>query len=567
MSVDTVIRNARIIDGTGAPERTGDVAIEDGRIVALSATPLIDAALSAKPFIDVALDAKPFIDAQHVIEASGRVVAPGFVDIHSHGDLVLAWPSEKRLPLLLGRIAQGITTEVIGNCGLGASPLFGHGGELLPQINSWMTPAPFDWTWRDLDSYFTHLETLGLPVNVASLVPHGALRLGAARLAPGETDDDTRREMTAALDGALEQGAFGLSAGLIYPPGMYTSTDELTLLARRLASRDRTFTCHLRGSSETLLDAVRELIAIGRDASVHVHHSHAEAVGKAHWPKLESLLRMEQDARDEGVHLTADMFPYPVAATMMLAIYPPWSLEGGLPRLLERLQDPATRERIRRDIETVAPEWPSWKEGGWSHNLVMAVGWDRIHISTVGSETNRAASGLSLKELGAKRKMTPFDAISALMVEEDGNVGQFVLDITGEAGLRELIRQPDIAFITDANDYGKGKPHPAAYGSFPRVLGRYVREESILSLPEAIRRMTSLPADTIGLKGRGRIEKGAFADLVIFDAAAIHDEATLEQPRQKAKGIETVLVNGKVTYEKGHPTTELPGHVLRAFRG
>ncbi len=162
MSVDTVIRNARIIDGTGAPERTGDVAIEDGRIVALSA--------------------KPFIDAQRVIEASGRVVAPGFVDIHSHGDLVLAWPSAKRLPLLLGRIAQGITTEVIGNCGLGASPLFGHGRELLPQINSWMTPAPFDWSWRDLDGYFTHLETLGLPVNVGSLVPHGALRLGAAHL-------------------------------------------------------------------------------------------------------------------------------------------------------------------------------------------------------------------------------------------------------------------------------------------------------------------------------------------------------------------------------------------------
>ena len=283
MSIDTVIRNARIIDGTGAPERTGDVAIRDGRIVALSAN---DA--------DADADADA-ISAEHVhvIDASGRVVAPGFVDIHSHGDLVLAWPSKKRLPLLEGRIAQGITTEVIGNCGLGASPLFGHGSELLPQINGWMTPAPFDWSWRDLDGYFTHLETLGLPVNVGSLVPHGALRLGAAHLAPGKTDDDTRHKMTAALDGALEQGAFGLSAGLIYPPGMYTSTDELTLLARRLAPHDRTFTCHVRGSSETLVDAVRELIAIGRDASVHVHHSHVEAVGKAHWPKLESFLRME----------------------------------------------------------------------------------------------------------------------------------------------------------------------------------------------------------------------------------------------------------------------------------
>jgi len=501
-----------------------------------------------------------------VIDATGRVVAPGFVDIHSHGDVVLAWPSDDRLSLIEGRIAQGITTEIIGNCGLGVSPLFGRGAELLPQINGWMTPASFHWSWRDVAGYFDHLETLGLPLNVGTLVPHGALRLGAADLAPGETDDTARRHMTTELDRALEQGAFGLSAGLIYPPGMYTSTDELVSLARRLVAHDAVFTSHVRGSSETLLDSVDELIDIGRQANVHVHHSHAEAVGRAHWPKLERFLNVESKARSEGIPLSADMFPYSVAATMMLAIYPPWSLEGGLPRLLDRLQADDTRERIRRDIDSVRPQWPPWEEGGWPHNLVMAVGWERIRISSIsngGSDANKAVEGLSLAELGERRRSSPFDAISDLMIEEDGNVGQFVLDITGEDGLRELVRRPDIAFITDANDYGKGKPHPAAYGSFPRVLGRYVRDESLLSLPEAIRRMTSLPADTIGLEGRGRLEQGAWADIVVFDPEVVRDEATLDEPRRHARGIDAVFVNGTLTYEHGKLTGELAGSILR----
>ena len=532
-----------MIDGTGAPERHADVAILDGRVVSI--------------------DEPERVDADTVIDASRKVVAPGFVDIHSHGDIVLAWPSDDRLSLIEGRIAQGITTEIIGNCGLGATPLFGHGAELLPQINGWMTPASFDWGWRDVAGYFDHLEALGLPLNVGTLVPHGALRLGANHLAPGETDDTARRQMTAELDRALEQGAFGLSAGLIYPPGMYTSTDELTALARRLVAHDAIFTSHVRGSSETLLDSVDELIDIGRKANVHVHHSHAEAVGRAHWPKLERFLEMESKAQSDGVRLSADMFPYPVAATMMLAIYPTWSLAGGLPRLIERLQDDDTRERIRHDIDSVRPQWPPWEEGGWPHNLVMAVGWERIRVSSVGSDANKAIEGLSLAELGEQRRSSPFDAISDLMIEEDGNVGQFVFDITGEDGLRELVRRPDVAFVTDANDYGKGKPHPAAYGSFPRVLGRYVRDESLLSLPEAIRRMTSLPADTIGLEGRGRLQQGAWADIVVLDADAIRDEATLENPRRKAAGIDAVLVNGTLTFEHGKLTGELAGSILR----
>ena len=538
---DLAIVGGVVFDGTGAPGREASIALRAGRIESIGEE----------------------VEAERTVDVRGQVVAPGFVDIHSHGDLVLAWPSDERHRLLEGRLAQGITTEVIGNCGLGASPLFGHGRDLLPQINGWMSPASYPWEWSDLDGYFAHVESLGLPVNVASLVPHGALRLGAHHLSPGETDAATRREMTARLEEALDQGALGLSSGLIYPPGMYTSTDELRELARTVARSGGAFTSHIRGSSETLLDAVTELVEIGRDTGAHVHHSHAEAVGRRHWSKLARLLEIEDRARDEGVEITRDMFPYTVAATMMAAIYPPWSLEGGVSRLLERLADSGTRARIEKDVETRAPEWPPWGPGGWPHNLALAVGWEGIRVSSVGSEANADVEGLTLAELGRRRGRSPFDSVSDLMIEEDGRVGQFVLDITGEEGLAELIDRPDVAFITDANDYGKGKPHPAAYGSFPRVLGRYVRERGHVTLAEAIRRMTSLPADILGLEGRGRLAEGAAADLVVFDPDTITDEATLGEPRRNAAGISHVLVNGVEVFARGESTGATPGVTLR----
>ncbi len=541
MKADVVVKNGSILDGTGAPERRGDIAIRGGKIAGIGGE----------------------VEADEVIDAAGKIVAPGFIDLHSHGDLILAWPSDDRLSLLEGRIAQGITTEIVGNCGLGAAPLFGGAAGVLPQINGWMTPAPFPWSWKGIADYLSHLERIGLPVNVGTLAPHGPLRLGVHSLAAGETSGEERRLMAEALDAALEEGAFGLSAGLIYPPGMYTTTEELTFLARRVARSGDLFTCHVRGSSETLLDAVSEILRIGLETGVRVHHSHAEAVGRLHWPKLARFLEMEDAARAEGIPVSADMFPYTVAATMMLAIFPPWSLEGGLPRLIERLKDDRERERIRISIETVSPSWPPWREGGWPHNLVKAVGWDRIRISTVGSDRNRAAEGMSLEDLGRARGRHAFDAIADLMIEEKGNVGQFVEDISGEEGIAALVKRPEIAFITDANDYGKGKPHPAAYGSFPRVLGRYVRKEGLLSLPEAVRRMTSLPASILGLEDRGNLRKGAFADVVVFDPDLVEDRATLEEPRLRAQGVEMVLVNGRVVYRAGSLTGALPGVALR----
>ena len=538
-SLDYRIRNALVVDGTGVPAYRGDLGIRDGRFV------------------------PPEGEALRELDADGLVAAPGFVDIHSHGDLVLASGRPDRETLIAGRLAQGITTEVIGNCGLGAAPLFGEAPDLAPAVHAWMTPEGASWRWASLADYFATLETRGLPLNVAALVPHGLLRLGAMGLRPGAPDAAERTAMAGALERSLEQGACGLSVGLIYPPGMFSATEELLELARSLRVPDAVFTAHVRGSSETLLPAVEELIGIGRSAEVRVHHSHAEAVGRDHWGKLATFLEMEREARREGVRVSADMFPYPVAATMMYAIYPPWALEGGPDELLARLRDPETRARIGRDIEERIPEWPPWEPEGWPHNLVSAVGWERIQVSSVGSEAGRDALGRSLAELGSAAGTAPFEAISDLMLAEDGAVGQFVLDISGEDGLRELAADPEVAFITDANDYGKGSPHPAAYGAFPRVLRRYVREARTIPLEEAIRRMTSLPADIVGLEDRGRIGNGFPADLVLFDREDVTDHATFERPRARATGIRATFVNGQPVVQGGRFTGALPGRVLR----
>lgn len=538
-SLDYRVRNALVVDGTGAPGYRTDLGIRDGRFVV------------------------PEGDALREVNAEGLVAAPGFVDIHSHGDLVLAGGRPDRETLLAGRLAQGITTEVIGNCGLGAAPLFGEAPDLAPAVHAWMTPEGASWRWESLADYFSVLEARGLPLNVAALVPHGLLRLGAMGLRPGAPEAGERNAMASALEQSLEAGAYGLSCGLIYPPGMFSATDELLALARSLRASDGVFTAHVRGSSETLLPAVTELIEIGRGAEVRVHHSHAEAVGRDHWEKLGTFLEMEREARAEGVRVSADMFPYPVAATMMYAIYPPWALEGGPGELLARLRDPETRARIGRDIAERTPEWPPWVPGGWPHNLVSAVGWDGIQVSSVGSEEGREALGRSLRELGSASATEPFDAISDLMLAQGGAVGQFVLDISGENGLRELAADREVAFITDANDYGKGSPHPAAYGAFPRVLRRYVREEGVIPLEEAIRRMTSLPAGIVGLEDRGRIANGFPADLVLFDSEEVTDLATLEEPRARATGIRATFVNGQIVTRDGRFTGALPGRVLR----
>jgi N-acyl-D-aspartate/D-glutamate deacylase len=322
---------------------------------------------------------------------------------------------------------------------------------------------------------------------------------------------------------------------------------------------------HVRGSSETLVPATDELIEIARRSGARVHHSHLEAVGEPYWPVVARVLEAEDRARAEGLRISHDMFPYTRAATMMSAIFPPWALDGGIDVLLLRLADPATRERIRHDIATTRPKWPPWTDGGWPHNLVEAVGWDGVVLASVRSASSRQV-GENLAEIATASDRDPLDVVAELMLSERGQVGQLVDEISGRDGeesvLHSIFAHPAAAVVSDAEDYGRGAPHPAHAGAFARAL-RIARETGAPTLEEAVHRMTGYPAELLGVSERGVIHVGAAADLVVFDRQRIRDAATWKHPRRAATGMPYVILNGTPVVVDGHPTDRHPGHVLR----
>jgi N-acyl-D-amino-acid deacylase len=550
---DLLIQNALIIDGAGQPAYQSDIAINGNRIAAI--------------FSGGQFDGK----ARRVINARGLTVIPGIIDPHSHADLILPLDPNRQAELMRCKLAQGITTTIVGNCGLGCAPIAGQEAEtILRAVNSWMTPEAVEWKWRSVGEYLDQLELNGLAINVATLAPHGPIRISAMGLTKGSPSRWQLRKMRTLVEQAMKDGAVGLSTGLIYPPGMYSDFAELKSLARVVADHDGVYTSHIRGSSELLIPAVGELMLIGSETGVRVHHSHNEAVGREHWPKIDHALAMEEQAERAGVRVSFDMFPYTAAATMMIAIYPPWALEGGVDQLIERLKDRKTRERIRRDIEHKKPQWPPYRRNGWPHNLVRAVGWETIYIGYVESRKNKRYENRSLSELAIITGKHPFDAISDLIIEERGQVSMLIFEVSGEHDDRELLakyaRHRLSAFCTDAEDYGRGLPHPAAYGAFARILSKFVREDRALTLEDAVRKMTSYPAQIFGLKDRGVIRPGAFADLVVFDPRRVNDLANFKQPRREATGIELVIINGRVSFENHQVKDNLHGSVIRRGR-
>ena len=540
-----LIKNAKIVDGTGNPWFYADLAIKGEKITTVGH--IKDG------------------ESEKTIEARGLIVCPGFIDQHSHADLVSV--SDEPIKYLEGRIRQGITTEILGNCGISVAPLSKRSRDLMKTVTGWMTPEDRPWDWESMADYLSLLEVKGVPVNVGALTGHGAVRAIAMGFRSGRPSHDEFELMKKHLAEALEQGSLGMSLGLIYAPGMYADTKELMGLAKVVKQYNGLLTSHIRGSSETNLFAERELIRIGEESGCRVHRSHNEALGREHWDKIEKSLQMEEEARNRGVDIAYDMFPYTAAMTMMIAIYPSWALEGGWEGFVKRLQNPETRRQIEEDIEEMVPGWPTWKEGSWPHNIVKATGWENIHIGYIPSERNKKYEGLNLREVGEKVSKSPFDAISDLLVEEQGVISQLIFGVSGDkdtdAPLHQLITHRLGGFVTDAIDIGTGIPHPAAYGTYPRILGKYVREDKLLPLEEAVRKMTSFTANRLELKDRGLIQEGFFADLVIIDEERIIDRATYEQPRQFPEGIEYVIVNGQILLEKGRLHPIKPGKVLR----
>lgn len=544
MKFDLLIQNAQVVDGTGQPAYFADIAVIGKRIAAVGKFPA---------------------EAKRRINADKMTVIPGIIDPHSHADLILPLDQKRQAELMRCKLAQGITTTIVGNCGLGCAPVGNPEAEgILRAVNSWMTPEPVEWSWRTVGEYLNRLEDNGLALNIGTLAPHGPIRISAMGLAKGKPSRTQLKAMRSMVERAMTDGAFGLSTGLIYPPGMYSDSGELKDLAQIVADHKGIYTSHIRGSSETLIPAVKELLDVARSTGVRVHHSHNEAVGRAHWPKIDRVLQMEDEAERQGLRISFDMFPYTAAATMMIAIYPPWALEGGVDELIERLKDEKTRRRIEREIKSVRS---SCKPDGWPHNLVRATGWAAIRIGYVASRCNKRFENLSLTELASLTGKTPFDAISDLIIEESGQISMLIFEVTGEAEERELLGKFAGhrlgAFCSDAEDYGRGLPHPAAYGAFAKILSKFVRADGFISFEEAIRKMTSYPSRIFELEDRGTIRPGAFADLVLLDPRRITDRATFEKPRRKATGVNTVVINGRVAFSDGKLHQGFHGEVIR----
>ena len=546
--LDLVLADAEVIDGTGRPRARMDVGIRDGRIAALS------------PRLP---------EGGRRVDLAGLVLAPGFIDLHSHHDLVFALPAARQEMLLEGRLRQGITTELVGNCGIGVAPLVApHAGEVR-KVCGFIAPDGVEWSWRSLPEWLDAIERQGVLLNVATLAAHGPARAAVMGARSGRPSADEQGAMERFLREAVEAGAFGVSFGLIYPPGQFADTDEVAGCAGAAAAAGGFAAFHQRGSSHaTLLQAVREILEVGRRSGAAVHHSHVETVGPRAWPRTRDVLRLHREGAGLEAEVTGDVIPYTAVCTTLLALLPPWALDGGIAPLLDRLRDPLLRRRMREEVEERDAVWPPWEDPSrFTMNIARECGWERIRLAHVDGASNKRLEGMSVAAIAADRGVAPFDALASLLVEEQGVATQLLFGISGDdrgdEDLLPLLEAPHLAFVSDAWEIGKGAPHPGAYGAFPRVLGHYVRERRLLGLEEAVRRMTSLPAARLGLRDRGVVREGAKADLVAFDPARIAALSDYGAPRRMPLGIEHVYVNGHAQIEAGVYRPVPAGRVLR----
>jgi dihydroorotase/N-acyl-D-amino-acid deacylase len=523
---DLLVRNGMIVDGTGSPWYRGDVAIRGDRIAA----------------VGVLRGAQ----ARDTIDATSLVVSPGWIDMLGHSEYPLL-----RDGRAISKITQGITSEITGEVTsvvpVNQNTLRELGAETRRRV-----------TWTDLDGYFRALEEARPAINLGTFVTVGSVRryaMGDADRAPTPAEMDTMRAHVAA---AMEQGAMGLSSGLIYAPASYATTEEVIELARVAARYGGGYASHIRSEGDRLVEAVNEAIRIGEEAGTWVQVHHLKASGHANWGKMPQAVAAIEAARTRGVDVTADQYPYPASGTGLDAIIPNWAHAGGTDSLLARLADPATRARIREELTNGGTDWRIGASAG---------GPQGVMIAGVGQDSLRRYQGMRLNQVAEARGQEVVDALMDVLLADRAATSAIYFSMS-EEDIEYAMRQPWIMVGIDAGARAadstvQGKPHPRAYGSFPRILCRYVRERNVITLPDAIRKFTSLPAARVGLDDRGVVKQGMFADLTIFDPATVCDRGTFEDPVQTSVGIIHVIVNGVPVLRDAVPTGERPGRALR----
>lgn len=535
---DVLIRNGHIVDGTGSPWYSGDLGIRNGRIAAIGVLCPRTAPDSACP-------------AKQTIDAAGRVVAPGFIDMLGQSELTILVN-----PHLPSKIYQGITTEITG-----------EGSSVAPQNDAivradHVTYEHYHLTsdWRTLAQYFARLEKQGMGINLATYVGATQVRrmvLGDADVQPTPAQLD---RMRALVRQAMLEGAVGVSTSLEYAPAPYAKTEELIALAAEAASFGGIYATHMRSEENGIATALEETFRIGREAHIPVEIWHLKVAGKSNWGRMPEIVQRIEKARAAGVDVGADTYAYPAGFNSLSAIVPPWAHDGGDAKLVERLKDPALRARMRKDMETPTEEWDNeWLE---------ITGPDKILVCVVQNPKLLPLQGKTIAEIAKLWNRDPIDTIFDLLIEDDAftDVAMFIMD---ERDIRLAVEQPWVSFDNDSSGaapdglLGQEHPHPRAYGTFPRILRKYVREEKRIWLEETIGKMSALPAQRMRLTDRGVLKTGMWADVVVFDPEKITDRATFEEPNQLSVGMDYVLVNGVPVIAAGKMTNALPGKVLR----
>ena len=545
MALDLVIRGGTIVDGTGAERQVADVAVRDGRIVEIGR-----------------LD--PKIDTAREVDASGKIVCPGFIDIHSHSDFVLADPDHEHI---LGCfLRQGVTTLVTGNCGFAPAPVTERFRPEMSAYTSFLRSRGVRADWLTINDYLEEVERHGVALNVVPLAAHGALRIAAMGFAKRDPDVAERRQMQRMLAESLEAGAFGLSAGLAYAPGMYAKTDEIVELAKAVGKVDALFTCHSRGLSETLVEAVAEVVEVCERGKVRGQFSHLCALGESNWPRIGPAINVLEVARARGVDIATDCQAYIAGNTTLAALLPPWALEGGMEVVAHRLVDPLTRASIRDAIENEGPTWPV-PSGGWTDNMIASLGYENIWLLSVGASEFSEYEGLSLAAMAERTGRDPFDSTMDLIVADRGGSMMLVVGSAGslksDAPLRDILKLPYTALETDAIVTGEGKPNRGAFGAYPRMLGHFVRDQKLLSLEQAVYQMTGLSADRLGLSAIGRLQTKCAADIVVLDFDEINDTTSYFDTTSSPTGIEYVFVNGVELVRRSEYRPRRVGRVYR----
>ncbi|ODU94900.1 MAG: dihydroorotase [Lysobacterales bacterium 66-474] len=530
---DLIIRNGRIIDGTGSPWYHGDVAIRGDRIVAIGR--LANAT------------------ARKTIDAQGRIVAPGFIDMLGQSEMnILVAPS------LPSKIYQGITTEITGE-GDSIAPL---DDQIIKNNMGGYKRLGIKPTWRTLDGYFARLEKQGIGINLGTYVGAASVR----RMVLGNEDVQPTsaqlQQMQALVATAMQNGAMGLSSALQYTPGAYATTDELIALAKVASRYGGIYATHMRDEGNAEAAAIDEIFKISREAHIPVEIFHLKAAGKANWGKIPGIVAAIDHARAEGLDISADTYAYTAWGNSLASIVPPWAHAGGDAKLLARLKDPKTRAQIKAYILDES------KDNLWNNEWKEAPGPDGIVVTSVGNPALRSLQGKRISDIAKAWHEDPLDAALDIVIKDDADTSVAVFGMD-QTDVTTVLKQPWVSICNDSEGtepwgiLGKAHPHPRAYGTFPQIIQKYVEQQHALTLPDAIRKFTSLAAQRMGLTQRGVIKAGMYADIVVFDPAKVVATATFEQPNQLAKGMDYVIVNGVPVIADGKMTHALPGKVLR----